>query len=515
MNLDELDGRIGEGWGGLAPNGAHVNVVLARRGSPTAAAALSMFAHPSPGHTPVLCCVGPSQQEYEPIWPPTLMMNKATATEARHETITWGAAQLGIGQGVLDAVADGLLEASGDILVLVAVWVAANAENETAVREAARTAVRKAIGMCVSGRDPEAAAQARGRPRHAPQPLLRRQLMRITAVEARRYRVDFDPPFRAAWDPIPRDHQEATLVGVHTDEGVTGWASGDALPNHEQLESLLVGLDPFRTELVRELEETVDFHGGRAWTVEAAVWDLLGKATGQPVWKLLGGRSERLLAYVSSGELVEPDERARRCVALRDAGVKAVKIRFHHADWRDDVRVVKAVRDAVGRDLEIMVDANQGWRMAGDLEPRWDVATAAQVARVLEPLGVYWLEEPLRTDDLDGYAALRGLTSLRIAAGRDGALRPGGARSHPPGQNRRPPVRRRAVARDRWLPPRGSARRSGRAAPGRPTPGRTATACSSTCMRRSRSPPCPSSRCRSTHPPGRPSAVTGCCRRLS
>ena len=64
-----------------------------------------------------------------------------------------------------------------------------------------------------------------------------------------------------------------------------------------------------------------------------------------------------------------------------------------------------------------MVDANQGWRMPGDLEPRWDVATAAQVARALEPLGVYWLEEPLRTDDVDGYAALRRLTSLRLAAG--------------------------------------------------------------------------------------------------
>jgi len=159
MNLVDLDGRIGEGWGGLAPNGAHVNVVLARRGSPTAAAALSMFAHPSPGHTPVLCCVGPSQQEYEPIWPPTLMMNKATATDEHHETITWGAAQLGIGQGVLDAVADGLIEASGDLLVLVAIWVAGNADDETAVREAARTAVRKAVGMCVSGRDPEAAAR--------------------------------------------------------------------------------------------------------------------------------------------------------------------------------------------------------------------------------------------------------------------------------------------------------------------------------------------------------------------
>jgi formaldehyde-activating enzyme len=158
MSPDDLDGRIGEGWSGEAPNGSHVNVVLARRGSPTAAAAISMFAHPTPGHTPVLVCVGPTQAEYEPVWPPTLMMNKATALENNHQTMTWGAAQLGIGQGVLDAVAHGLLEPSGDLLVLVAVWVDPAADDETAVREANRAATRKAIGVCVEGRDPEAAA---------------------------------------------------------------------------------------------------------------------------------------------------------------------------------------------------------------------------------------------------------------------------------------------------------------------------------------------------------------------
>lgn len=158
MNLEELDGRIGEGWSGTAPNGSHVNVVLARRGSPTAASALGMFAHPAPGHTPVLVCVGPTQQEYEPVWPPTLMMNKGTALDDRHQTMTWGAAQLGIGQGVLDAVADGLIEASGDLLVLVAVWVDPAAEDETAVRVANRDATRKALRVCIEGRDPEAAA---------------------------------------------------------------------------------------------------------------------------------------------------------------------------------------------------------------------------------------------------------------------------------------------------------------------------------------------------------------------
>ena len=158
MSLDDLDGRIGEGWGGTAPDGSHVNVVLARRGSATAAAAISMFAQPSPGHTPVLVCVGETPEEYEPVWPPTLMMNKATATDERHQTITWGAAQLGIAQGVLDTVADGLIEASGDLIVLVAVWVDPRASDETAVRLANREAVRKAIGVCVKGRDAAAAA---------------------------------------------------------------------------------------------------------------------------------------------------------------------------------------------------------------------------------------------------------------------------------------------------------------------------------------------------------------------
>ena len=86
------------------------------------------------------------------------MMNKGTANDERHQTITWGAAQLGIAQGVLDAVADGLLEASGDIVVLVAVWVDPGAHDETAVRTANRVSMRKAIGVCVEGRDPTAAA---------------------------------------------------------------------------------------------------------------------------------------------------------------------------------------------------------------------------------------------------------------------------------------------------------------------------------------------------------------------
>jgi D-galactarolactone cycloisomerase len=241
--------------------------------------------------------------------------------------------------------------------------------------------------------------------------------MQIAAVETRDYRFPFDPPLRVAWDPVPRAYQDATLVVVRSDDGVEGYASGDGLPDRELLERLLVGVDPRRIEIVREVCATVDHHHARPWTLEVAVWDLVGRSLGEPLWRLLGGRQESLLAYASSCELVPPDERVARCVALRDAGVRAVKLRLHAVDWRLDLPVIEAVCEAVGGEMEIMVDANQGWRMPGDRTRRWDVATAAALARELERLDVYWLEEPLPTDDLDGYAALRARTDLRLAAG--------------------------------------------------------------------------------------------------
>ncbi len=152
------DGAIGEGWSGADPDGCHVNVVLAQRGSATAAALMTAFASPRPGHSPILVCVGDDKEHYEPVWPPTVMMNKATTTTGRHEQVTFGAAQLGIGQGVLDAVADGLLERTDQTIVFVAVWIDQRAADETAVRLAARTATRKGVGMAVEGRDGAAAA---------------------------------------------------------------------------------------------------------------------------------------------------------------------------------------------------------------------------------------------------------------------------------------------------------------------------------------------------------------------
>jgi formaldehyde-activating enzyme len=146
------DGLIGEGWSGTDPNGAHVNVVLGERGTPTAAALLTTFTSPAPGHAPILVVVGKDKAHYEAIWPPTIMINKETALEPIHQKITWGAGQLGIAQGVLDAVAEELIPASGDLIVFVTIYIDLAAHDETAVRAASRAATLKGIRTARYGR---------------------------------------------------------------------------------------------------------------------------------------------------------------------------------------------------------------------------------------------------------------------------------------------------------------------------------------------------------------------------
>jgi len=152
--LEDVDGRFGEAWSGDAPDGSHINVLVARRGSAAATAAATAFATPSAGHTPVMVCLGGGNA----VRPATIMMNKATIGSPRHANLTWGAGQLGIGQGVMDAVADGLLpaELAGELVLLVAAWVDPDGTNETAVRVASRQATRDAIADALA-----AAPQAR------------------------------------------------------------------------------------------------------------------------------------------------------------------------------------------------------------------------------------------------------------------------------------------------------------------------------------------------------------------
>jgi L-alanine-DL-glutamate epimerase-like enolase superfamily enzyme len=214
---------------------------------------------------------------------------------------------------------------------------------------------------------------------------------------------------------VPRRHFDATLVTVETDEGVTGHGSGDTMDGFEPFEPLFTGRDPLAiAEHVRALE-SIGFHAGRYWPLEAALWDIMGQVAGQPVSVLFGGASRRLPAYASFGEARSPQARAEAAVAAKAAGFRAMKIRISRTDWVSSLSTLRATRVAVGDEVALMADLNQWWRMPGDLSAALDLTEVRRIAAELADLGVFWLEEPLPGGDLNGMRALRGL--VRVAGG--------------------------------------------------------------------------------------------------
>ena len=240
--------------------------------------------------------------------------------------------------------------------------------------------------------------------------------MKITEIALERLRLPLDPPFHAAWDPVPRHAAEAVLVRVHTDEGVTGIGSAAALDGFERHRHLFLGTDPLDLPAQVRAIEAAAGRGGGYWAVEAACWDILGKVAGQPVALLFGNAGRRLRAYASTGELREPGARAEAVLAARERGFRAVKLRIDRGRMNEGLRTVRRVREAVGADFEIMVDLDQS-RRTGDARAA-DLVRVRKLAAELGELGVYWLEEPLPAADLPGLKRLRAdLPEVRIAAG--------------------------------------------------------------------------------------------------
>lgn len=241
--------------------------------------------------------------------------------------------------------------------------------------------------------------------------------MRITGIRLKRVVRRLDPPFPAAWDPVPRASSTATLVLVETDEGITGLGSGDTMDGFERYENFFIGEDPLRLERHVWVLETLSFHSGRFWGLEVALWDLFGKVCGQPVSRLFGGAADAVPAYASTGSLLPPDKRAESALAARERGFKAIKLRIDPRSFEEGLEVVRAVREAVGTTMDVMVDLNQSWRMAGDPTRSIDPARAREIARGLEDFGVLWLEEPLPLSDISGLKSLRSSRGLRVAGG--------------------------------------------------------------------------------------------------
>jgi L-alanine-DL-glutamate epimerase-like enolase superfamily enzyme len=239
---------------------------------------------------------------------------------------------------------------------------------------------------------------------------------KIDAIEIRHYRLPLDPPFRASWDPNPRRSHTSTLVRVRAGD-FEGVGSGDTMLGFAGHEHLFIGQDPFAIERHVQILDNLQFHYGRCWPLEIALWDLMGKISGQPLWRLLGGSNSRVPVYASTGAQAPIEERVELAKKVQALGFPALKLRFHAYDPRRDIPVAQAVRDAIGPDTHILVDANRAWRMPWDDTPTWDFKTAVYVADALAELDVYWLEEPLYRHDYRGLAELRGRSKVRIAGG--------------------------------------------------------------------------------------------------
>jgi len=243
-------------------------------------------------------------------------------------------------------------------------------------------------------------------------------VVRISAVRLQRLVVPLEPPFAAAWDPEPRRTFPVTIVRVETDDGVTGVGSGDTMDGFEAYEHLFVGQDPLAIARHVRALETIDFHAGRYWPLEAALWDIVGQVAGLPVATLFGGATDGIPAYASCGTLISPAARAESALRLLEEGFRAMKIRVDPRHLEEGFAAVAATRHAVGDAMALMVDLNQGWRMPGDTSPALDPVAARNVADQLAAYDVLWLEEPLAGTDLRGLAALRAsATGVRIAGG--------------------------------------------------------------------------------------------------
>ena len=251
--------------------------------------------------------------------------------------------------------------------------------------------------------------------------------MLITDVVTRLVEFPLDAPFHPAW---ARGRNMAVLqmvlIEVETDEGITGFGAAHAGPEaivaiDRFVKPYWVGEDPLAVERLTAVLRDAEILGPPLYCMEIPLWDIVGKRAGLPVYQLWGGYSSRVRVYCATAEIRSSEERIDDVQRLAEDGFQAVKLRFHRPDPRDDLAVVAAVRDAVGDRIEIMVDGNQaGVEPGHGGHDTWGYALALEVARELERMGCYWIEEPLPRHNYDDLARLRDrLDRLRVAGGED------------------------------------------------------------------------------------------------
>jgi D-galactarolactone cycloisomerase len=245
--------------------------------------------------------------------------------------------------------------------------------------------------------------------------------MKITGIETIRLRAEIPPDGQVFSRSGVRSTRSATLVQVDTDEGVSG--IGSCSGNGELIEMivgkvlkpLLIGMDPTDIDAIWDKAYVRGGHkefGSRGIGVVAlsgidiALWDILGKARGLPLYQLLGGKCrDKVPVYATALYPEEPSKVARRARGFAEQGFHGVKIKVGF-DLDQDIRIVRAVREELGKDFVVMTDANQGY----------DVDVALKASDAFADCGAYWLEEPLFVEDIEGHAILceKGRTAIAV-----------------------------------------------------------------------------------------------------
>ena len=254
--------------------------------------------------------------------------------------------------------------------------------------------------------------------------------LRITAVKTVEVRgVATGKGLVLPWDPkrTPLDARDYVVTQFLTDQGLVGTTiDGDyRLPEgigaevQRRAEAYFVGKDPF--EIGRHQAEFFDKQQApvRLYFLEIGLWDIVGKALGAPLYRLWGAAADKVRAYAATVHFDKtPEERAEDALKFRELGFRAIKLRLHHIEMKDDLRLAETVLRAVGDGMAVMVDANQAGKKPGDPPPVWDYRRASDMARALEEMGVYWLEEPLARGALEELARLRAeLKRMHLAGG--------------------------------------------------------------------------------------------------
>lgn len=246
-----------------------------------------------------------------------------------------------------------------------------------------------------------------------------------TITSARAYLVDIpvETPRSDAVQAFLK--QETIFVHIITADGIEGvgysytiGTGGTAILVllRDYLLEGIVGMDSDRID---QIWHTV-YYGTRATTtgaitslavaaIDTALWDIRGKSTGMPLWKMVGGFSDRIPLYDTEGGWlhIEIDELVRGAVESKKKGWPGVKLKIGKPSISEDLERLSAVRDAVGPRMHIMVDANQSMTLA----------QARQRADALESVGLFWLEEPMPADDVAAHRALAASTAIPIAVG--------------------------------------------------------------------------------------------------